>query len=141
MKKILVVDDEENICSLMQDILGDEYEVFTAPNGKEGLEVYYDKRPSVVITDIIMPQMNGIELLARIREHSHEIPVIVMTGFMGTEDALAVSQLKVWDFIRKPLDFCNLRERIDEAYKYYDNWKGLREVSNESSLRSESAVC
>lgn len=79
-RKILVIDDEPLILSSLSALLSDEYEVATAEEGVSGLSTFCEFHPSLVLLDINMPFINGVEVLSRIREMDSRIPVIVMTG-------------------------------------------------------------
>ena len=82
MKKILFVDDEESIRLLYQEEFGDRgYEVILASTGEEALEKYAATNPDLLVIDIKMPGMDGIEVLNRIRELSREVPVILCTAY------------------------------------------------------------
>lgn len=81
MKTILVVDDEQTVLQAVTDILSDKgYNVVTAPDGKSGLKKIKEHRPDLIITDIIMPDMEGIEFIKAVRKEQKEIPIIVMSG-------------------------------------------------------------
>lgn len=82
MKKILVVDDEENIRELYRDELVEEgYQVELAENGQAALSKFEMFRPDLVTLDVMMPGMNGIEVLRRIREKNPSVPVLLLTAF------------------------------------------------------------
>ncbi|MEK6778205.1 MAG: response regulator [Candidatus Deferrimicrobiota bacterium] len=82
MKKILVVDDEENIRELYRDELAEEgYRIDLAENGLEALSKLESFRPDLVTLDVMMPGMDGIEVLRRIREKNPSIPVLLLTAF------------------------------------------------------------
>ncbi len=79
---ILVVDDEESLCELLAEVLGERHEVIVAYNGREAMEKTLTSRPDLIISDIMMPQMSGIELLDAVRanpEVSHT-PVILLSA-------------------------------------------------------------
>ena len=102
---ILLVDDEEDIRDVLEIALSDKgYKVYTAADGKEALKIYQQKNPPVILTDIKMPGMDGIELLRIIKRENPETEVIMITGHgdMG----LAVESLKneATDFITKPIN-------------------------------------
>lgn len=81
MARIVVADDEEPIRDIIREALETEgYEVFLAENGTEALAFVLDENPDLVITDIVMPDMEGIELIRKIGAHSAHIAVIVMSG-------------------------------------------------------------
>ncbi|HGY11031.1 MAG TPA: response regulator, partial [Desulfobacterales bacterium] len=78
---ILIVDDEEDIRDVLEIALEDiGYTVFLAENGEKGFEIFKSKRPDIVITDIKMPVMDGIELLSRIKRENSETEVLMITG-------------------------------------------------------------
>ena len=80
--KILIADDEESIRSIIAEVLEDEgYKVDTAANGQEALDKVHEGGISVVVTDIRMPEMTGIELLEKVKEHDEKIEVIIMTSY------------------------------------------------------------
>ena len=82
MKKILVVEDESPIRNLYRDELMDEgYEVITAPDGVIGYEMFKKNKPDLITIDIKMPNMNGLELLDKIRKDDKNIPIIIYTAY------------------------------------------------------------
>ena len=82
MKKILVVDDEENIRELYRDELAEEgYQVELADNGLQALSKFESFRPDLVTLDVMMPGMDGIEVLRRIRQMNPSVPVLLLTAF------------------------------------------------------------
>jgi two-component system, chemotaxis family, chemotaxis protein CheY len=81
MATILIVDDTENIRSLLSDLLSADHNILEASNGQEGLMVYEKYKPDLVITDLSMPIMSGIEMVRRIRSLSSEIKIIAHSTF------------------------------------------------------------
>lgn len=82
MKKILIVDDEPSIQIVYREEFEDDgYEVVSAVNGEEGLEKFHDENPDIVILDILMPKMNGIEVLRQMKMQRPDIPVILSSAF------------------------------------------------------------
>jgi signal transduction histidine kinase len=125
--KMLLVDDEPGILKVLGISLADRgYEVFTADSGEKALEVFAGTRPSIVLTDIKMPGLDGIEVLRRIKQESPETEVIMITGH-GDMD-LAVQSLKneASDFIMKPID----DEVLDIALK-----RAMEKISYRARLR------
>jgi len=101
MVKILVADDEWLICDLLRRILSPVYEVVTAINGREALALFEQHRPQITLLDLVMPEMDGIQVLRRIREIDPEASVIILSG--KATDALEqeVRALGATDFLRK----------------------------------------
>ena len=122
MKKqpiILVVDDEPAILGLVKDILVPcGYLVNTANNGKEALAAIQAHPYDLVLTDMIMPQMGGMELVQYLRLHHPETLVIVFTGFASYQDAVDAVKLGAFDYLPKPLQPEILRHAIERALDY-----------------------
>ncbi|HEY5649204.1 MAG TPA: response regulator, partial [Nitrospiria bacterium] len=103
-KNILIVDDEASILSTLSGVLKDEgYEVTTASNGSEGLEQIERCSPSLVLLDIWMQDMDGIETLTRIKKAYPSLPVVMMSGHGTIETAVKATKIGAYDFIEKPL--------------------------------------
>ncbi len=116
-KVILAVDDEEFNLQLVKEFLGSKYNIVTASNGKEALEKIKQTIPDLILLDISMPIMDGLQFLKKIRnllEQKH-IPVIVLTGFPDRKNKITALSLGCWDFISKPIDFIELELRVDNA--------------------------
>ena len=104
MQKLLLIDDEEGIRKVWGIALRDAgYEVITAKNGEEGLEFFNREHPAIVLTDIRMPGMDGIQVLKSIKEMSPDTEVIVITGYGEMDLAIRSLQLDASDFINKPI--------------------------------------
>ncbi len=104
MLKILLIDDEEGIRKLLSISLRSEgYDVITAENGKHGIELFEQEAPSIVLTDIEMPEIDGIDVLRRIKKINPETEVIVITGYGDMKLAVKSLQLEASDFITKPI--------------------------------------
>ena len=125
-KRILVVDDEESIRKSLVGALTDEgYEVFDAEDGKKALELAETTRPHLVLLDIWMPQMDGMEVLKRLKKDFSESAVIMISGHGTIETAVKAAKLGAYDFIEKPLSLEKITLTIDHA---------LREKSLESEV-------
>lgn len=104
-QKILLVDDEEGIRKVLGLFLSDSgYQVFTAKNGEEALHVFRKEQPPIVLTDIKMPGMDGVELLKKIKEESPDTEVIMITGHGDMELAIQSLKSEATDFITKPVN-------------------------------------
>ena len=104
MKKLLVIDDEASTRDLLKMSLeSDGYTVFVAEDGPKGLEIFARENPPVVLTDIKMPGMDGIEVLRRVKEKSPDTEVIVITGHGEMNLAVQALHLEASDFINKPI--------------------------------------
>ena len=114
--KILVVDDEPNIVQTLQDRLEmNDYQVVTACNGKEGLEKALREQPDIVLLDVIMPIMDGLDMLETLRgyENGKDLSVIMLTARSQTQDIARASACGIEDYIVKPFDLSELLEKIE----------------------------
>ncbi|MCR4438794.1 MAG: response regulator [bacterium] len=111
--RILVVDDEEIIRLGCQRILSDEYyEVLTAGDGCAGLALVREKSPDLVLVDLLMPEMGGMELLEAIHQHDKKIVTIVITGYATIESAVEAVKKGAFDYLPKPFGPEELRAAI-----------------------------
>lgn len=116
MKKILVADDEANIRLLLDELLSSQgYQVTTVGSGREALRKLLRERYDLLITDIKMPDINGLELLERIRVLGQGLPVIICTSFKHLKDDYTVATSQVFDYITKPVDLEVLKKKIEQA--------------------------
>ena len=103
-KEILLVDDEPGILKVLSISLADRgYQVMTAETGEEALEIFQEKRPGIILTDIKMPGMDGIELLQKVKDESPDTEVIMITGHGDMELAIQSLKHEASDFITKPI--------------------------------------
>jgi two-component system, NtrC family, nitrogen regulation response regulator NtrX len=103
-KTILVVDDEESICQSLEGILSDEgYEVLTAKSGEEALKMIEEEQPDLILLDIWLPGIDGIDVLKNVKQEYPQIQVIMMSGHGTIETAVKATKLGAFDFIEKPL--------------------------------------
>ncbi len=102
---ICIVDDEPAILHSLSSILEDEgYQVSVATNGVEGMKVVRSDSPDLVILDIWMPEMDGLETLKRLRSQFPGILVVMMSGHGSIETAVKATKLGAYDYLEKPLD-------------------------------------
>jgi CheY-like chemotaxis protein len=110
--KILVVDDEKNILKLYKAELEDEgYNVVTANSGKEALDVFRQENPDLVTLDIMMPDIDGIQVLRQLKQENPQIPVIMLTAYDYRDD------FSVWvsdAYVVKSSDLANLKSTIKQ---------------------------
>jgi DNA-binding NtrC family response regulator len=112
--KILIVDDEEVMREFLLEVFA-PYEPLCAKDGEEALVVMQGNNVSVVITDLKMPQMDGLELLRRAKELNHDIRVIVITGYASLETASECIRAGATDFIKKPFSIAKIRDSVTRA--------------------------
>lgn len=139
-ERVLIVDDEKNIVSSLQNILGDEgYEVTTAEDGLDALEMIQSDPPDLVLLDIWLPGMDGIEVLKTVKTYYPEIEVLVMSGHGTIETAVKATKLGAADFIEKPFSLAYLIQSIENTLKLKKNFS--RNGDKDLSKRSEIPFC
>jgi DNA-binding NtrC family response regulator len=115
-KTILIVDDEKDFCTVLSDSLSqDRYQVFTALNGKTALQLAKKEKPDLMLLDIKMPGMDGIEVLRKIKKMKKEIVVIMFTGYGTLETAREAMKLGAYDYVTKPVDLFLLKSLVEEV--------------------------
>jgi DNA-binding NtrC family response regulator len=111
---ILVIDDDRQALEMVSMALAHEsVEILTAADANEGLALLRARRPQVVLLDLVLPGVKGMEMLERIVEFDPVVEVILMTGQYSTESAVEAIQKGAGDYLSKPLDLARLRERVD----------------------------
>jgi two-component system response regulator AtoC len=114
--KILVIDDDKSILKTLTSYLKKlNYEVYSAENGFEGIEIAKKEHPDLVITDIKMPEEDGFEVLKRIKEIDNHIHVIMITAFDDMHSTVKAMQQGAYDYIEKPLEIDKLKITINRA--------------------------
>ena len=115
--KILVIDDDDTVRESFRNYLEDnDYIVVEAANGREGLEVFAKETPDVVLIDLRMPEIDGLQVLEKIAADSPDTPLIVIsaTGLIG--DAVEAMHLGTWDYLLKPVtDLAIVRHSITKV--------------------------
>ncbi len=136
--KIVLIDDEEDIREVMSIFLADEgYSVFTAENGRIGLDLCEKESPQIVITDIRMPVMDGLQVLESIKQLYPQIEVIVATAFGEMDLAIRALQLDASDFIHKPINHQQLQLALMRARERFAGRKTL--ADHTALLEKENA--
>jgi len=117
--KVLIIDDEENLCFFIKANLEMEnrYQVLVATNGKKGLSMAGWDKPNIILLDIMMPGMDGFEVLKRLKESEKtaSIPVIMLTALQDEDSKMKAASLYGEDYIVKPIAIEDLKARIDST--------------------------
>ncbi len=140
--KLLLVDDEEGIRKVLGISLTDlGYQVLTAENGEEALEIFRRENPPIVLTDIKMPVMDGIELLRTIKDESPDCEVIMITGHGDMDLAIKSLKYRAIDFVTKPINDDILEIALGRAHEKISMRQKLRQYTEnlETLVQEKSA--
>lgn len=116
-KTILIVDDEENIHFAFNRVLGGTYTLLKATSGEEGLRLVGEHNPDLVILDIKLPGIGGLDVLVQLREKYPLLPVIVMTAFSTTRHTIEAMRLGAYEYFIKPPEMDKMRRSIEQALR------------------------
>ncbi len=138
MPKILIVEDNEGIVSFVKSELElEDFETCVALDGRSALEVFAAEKPDLVLLDIMLPELSGIEVLRRIRKHDEDTPVILVTARDGTDDKVTGLNLGSDDYITKPFKIEELLARINAVLRRSEKVRKAKEaLENTNSTAS-----
>ncbi len=143
MKTILLVDDEHNVHYSFRRALGDTSRIISAFSGEEALQKLVTEKPHLILLDVKLPGISGLETLRRMKLVDRELPVILLTAYGTTETAITAMKLGAYDYLLKPVDIITLKGLITKALHLRDLVGQLEdvplpEVAGESSLLGRS---
>jgi DNA-binding response OmpR family regulator len=136
MKRILVIDDlPENVFLLQERLENEGYTVLTAYDGKTGIEIAQSELPDLILLDVMMPDINGIEVCKTLvkNERTSNIPVILVTAKTDAEDTKDGLDAGAFDYIKKPFNKTELLARVKSALKLSDTNKRLVEAEKRNT--------
>jgi DNA-binding response OmpR family regulator len=117
--KVCIVDDEvEFVTTLAERLQLRGFEAQIATDGENALHLIETDPPHVVVLDVMMPGMGGLEVLQRIKELNPQIPVILLTGHGATKEGMEGMRLGAFDYLMKPLSIDDLIKKMQEAVKH-----------------------
>ncbi len=143
---ILMIDDNKELLWMLKDILSDEYSILTAENGEEGLVLLKQKTPDLIITDIMMPKIDGITLIKQLKSNKHtmHIPLIILSAKNTTDEKIEGIESGADAYIPKPFNTQYLRSIIkqllkkqEELKQYYNSSASAFEFSGGQLLQQE----
>jgi len=129
---ILVVDDNTQVRKLLIKFLSQNgHEAVAAEDGQEGWDIFDSSKKEfdVILSDIMMPEMNGLELLEKLRENECNVPVIIITGYAAVNLTLKAFKLGAFDFLVKPLDFKVLLSSLNKIESFKSEIKEIIDIS------------
>jgi DNA-binding NtrC family response regulator len=145
--KVLIIDDDNDLRSILQDVLSSEgFSISEASDGARGINIFSNDPPHVVLLDLNMPRMNGIDTLTAIKQINPKVPVIILTAYGDIPTAVEVMRRGAYDFTVKPPEFDRLILLLKRAIEHY--WLEIKaesaniavEMSLESLLGKSSAT-
>lgn len=111
--KVLLVEDEPTLAMIIKDTLdGDEFDIVLAANGEKGLALYREIQPDIIVTDIMMPKIDGFTLIRHIRKTDRRIPVLFLSARSAAKDVVEGFELGGNDYLKKPFGMAELIVRI-----------------------------
>ena len=115
-KTILVIDDEVSIRVLMKKLLGNEYNIMEASDGKEGVDMAYKLRPDLIMMDIMMPEMDGISAAGKIKSNKEtkSIPLVMISGLGHQQSEKLTEEHGIDAYINKPFSVQEIRELVNK---------------------------
>ena len=130
---ILIIEDSEVSISVLTNILGGDYDLYVARNGPEGIEMAKNKLPDVILLDIILPRMDGYEVIKILKEtpETKEIPIVFVTALKDVDDERKGLQLGADDYINKPYDPLIVKLRVDIQVRIVNQLRTIRLLSEE----------
>ncbi|WP_297637573.1 response regulator transcription factor [uncultured Clostridium sp.] len=140
MEKILIVDDEKEIRDLIEIYLKSEgYEIFKGENGLEALEILEKEKIDLVVLDVMMPKLDGIQTCIKIREKS-ELPIIMLSAKSEDIDKIFGLNMGADDYVSKPFNALELIARVKSHLRKYSRFKGMGLAMSEGSLNNEIII-
>lgn len=140
MEKILIVDDEKEIRDLIEIYLRSEgYKIFKSENGLEALEVLEKEQIDLVILDVMMPKLDGIQTCIKIREKS-ELPIIMLSAKSEDIDKIFGLNMGADDYVSKPFNALELIARVKSHLRKYSRFKTMGELLIDGNMGNEIAI-
>jgi two-component system, NtrC family, response regulator HydG len=135
---VLIIDDNEKSLELLSSALAQPgLEILTASDPEQGIELVYEKHPQIVLTDLVMPNLTGMEVLERIMEFDPSTEVILMTAHYSTESAVEAIKKGASDYLNKPISIAALRERVGKLVEEARKQQRSRQLEGELLANSE----
>ena len=116
---VLLVEDELTLAMIIKDTLEENgFTIHTASDGEEGLHLFFELRPDVLVADVMMPKMDGFEMVRRIRQTDKQTPVLFLTARSAINDVVEGFELGANDYLKKPFGMQELIQRIETFFRY-----------------------
>lgn len=144
MAKILIIDDEEPLRDVFSEFLKMiNHEPITAANGMEGLKIFTEQKPDLVLTDLNMPDVNGLDIIREVASKNPDIPVIVISGVHDIREMMSAIHLGAWDYLVKPVEDLQIIEHsisrsLERAKLLENNRKYNENLETAVKMRTEA---
>lgn len=139
--KVLLVEDETTLSMIIKDTLEDEgFEIIYAPNGVEGLKSFLSNTPDVVIADVMMPEMDGFEMVKKIRKSDATTPILFLTARSTLDDLVNGFNLGGNDYLKKPFKMLELVMRIKALTKRFVPMREIDEIYDIGEYRLNASA-
>lgn len=139
-KNILLIDDEKIILdTIAHDLSNQGYDVVTARNGEEGIQMFEQKTPDLVITDLIMEELDGIQLSKTVKEMNSSTKIIILTGYPSATSAIEALKLGVCDYLIKPCEKTELLKSVEACFNTKNDKDATIEDNRISNLTPEKS--
>jgi len=142
-KKILIVDDEPLNIKLLAAILSEfNYEILTAPDGREAIDLTYANYPDLILLDVMMPMMDGYEVTRRLKAdaQTQQIPIILITGMDGANLKTIGHEAGADDFLNKPVNITELRSRVKSLLSLKEYNDRIRNLNSETAIEKNETT-
>ena len=111
--KVLLVEDEQTLAMIIKDTLADQgFDITVGENGVEGLKLFFDTRPDILVADVMMPELDGFEMVNKIRQTDTMTPILFLTARSAIKDVVSGFELGANDYLKKPFNMQELMVRI-----------------------------
>lgn len=138
--KILIIDDEPELVEILSIALNGAHEVITAYNGKDGLDLALAQNPDLIISDINMPQMDGLTMLEKLRNTGFKKPLIFVTAYSDVEKIKKAWKLGAFDFLNKPIDLPSVINLVKKALVFGINFSDSQAKSNVENQQESTVI-
>ena len=123
---ILIIDDQESLRHFLERAMADAgHDVRSAGTGQDALRLFHEQAPDIVLTDLKLPDISGIELLTRFKSETPEMPVILMTAFGEIRNAVEAMKQGAYDYLTKPVNLEQVTLVVDKALESARMWREL----------------
>ena len=119
-ESILIVNAEQLINSSLNNYLQNlDFNILLATNGRQGLDIFYERSPDIVLLDLHLPEIDGLVVLEQIMKSKKEIPPVIISGVGTMADVIQSLRLGAWDYLNKPIhDFESIKHSIEKAMEH-----------------------